>query len=86
MSNQNEKLTLEDVNPQLTVEAMRNLKKALATLFPEEQREKALESLGSLKNRDLIFYSLGKAVGIQAAEDAICSHLGSGKAEQSDAI
>ncbi|TMC13809.1 MAG: hypothetical protein E6J34_24385, partial [Chloroflexi bacterium] len=50
------------VNPQMTVEVMEKLK----ATFPQD-REQTLEVLGSLTNRDLLFYSLGRTTGYSTA-------------------
>jgi hypothetical protein len=70
-----------DITSKANVEALQNLQAFAVLLFPEEYQAQALECLSNLTNRDLIFYLLGKGVGIKQAEDAICSHLG--KEEQS---
>jgi hypothetical protein len=66
--NNNEKLAI-DVNPELALTVMRELKAAC----PQGYQQLLLETLGALTSRDLIFYGLGRLAGINASEAAFSS-------------
>jgi hypothetical protein len=58
-------------NPNMALEVMQELKASAR----EEWRSDLLDTLGALTDRDLVFYSLGKAVGHQIAIDSFQSHF-----------
>jgi len=63
MYNQNEKPALY-ADPQLALEVTRELK----AICPNEYKAMLQETFGTLTQRDLIFYSLGRLAGFHEAE------------------
>jgi hypothetical protein len=63
MNNQNEKPALY-ADPQLALEVTRELK----ANCPNEYKAMLQETFGTLTQRDLIFYSIGRLAGLREAE------------------
>ena len=56
-------------DPQLALEVMQKLK----AVCPERLRDLLLQTINGLTGRDLLFYSLGRLDGINAAEAVFAS-------------
>ena len=60
------------VNPKLALQATQELK----AICSEEQKVVLQDAFGVLTERDLLFYSLGRSVGLREAEVLFCSTFG----------
>jgi hypothetical protein len=69
--NNNERPALY-VNPKLALEVTQKLKASC----PDEYKAFLQETFGTLTQRDLIFYSLGRLEGLNIAETSFCSRFG----------